>query len=114
MFSLKELVSDSAASRDQAAELHALLCNMFQQVAERPLGGLNAVTEHVKDSRTPLQDARHDLDNCRLKLKDTSTDVEDAKATVQALKQPHTAFLQAPTRAVDACLQLVREVQKIH
>ena len=44
MFSLKELVTESAASKDQAAELHDSLCRMFQQVAERPLGGLSSVT----------------------------------------------------------------------
>ncbi len=44
MFSLKELVAQSSATKDQAQDLHERLSGMFQQVAERPLGGLNTVT----------------------------------------------------------------------
>ena len=44
MFSLKELVAQTAARKDQAEELHESLSGMFQQVAERPLGGLSSVT----------------------------------------------------------------------
>ncbi|KAK9863668.1 hypothetical protein WJX84_004496 [Apatococcus fuscideae] len=85
---------------------------MFQQVAERPLGGLSSVTEHVKNSRSPLQEAQQELVNCRANIKEKTIDIGDAKLTVQALKTSQMSFLQDSTKALENSLQIVRQLQR--
>ena len=104
MFSLKELVTDSAASRDQAAELHASLCTMFQQVAERPLGGLNAVTVRgvlPASSGELLEDQRQTVDfgpGARQGLQNPSAGSQTGprKLQFQAEGVPSMMFLTLP------------------